>query len=107
MAKKIANKEPNEYEQCCKEQLYLNELLQITWCSYAKQKYGKANDLSIATYENVFDYSFNFASILIEKVVERIIRLCFDKFSNYQKLPVVYLNIYHRNIGLSRWYHFH
>ena len=40
------------------------------------------------------------------------IRTCFDYFSKYQKLPVVYLNIYQRDIGLSKWYqqgyfHFH
>ena len=50
--KKVADKAPKEYEQSCKEQFYLNDILQITWCIYAKQKYGKATDLSIATYEN-------------------------------------------------------
>ena len=72
----------------------------------------KATDPSIATYENVFDYSLDLASILIEKGVERIIRLCSDKFTKYQKLPVVYLNNYQRDIGLIKWYlkgyfHFH
>ena len=35
---------------------------------------------------------------------ERMIRRCFDKFSKYQKLSVVYLNIYHRDIGLNKSY---
>ena len=66
--KKIANK---EYAENCKEQFYLDELLQITWCIYAKQKYGKATNLTFATYENIFDYSFDFNSMLIEKGPER------------------------------------
>ena len=69
-----------------------------------KQKNGKATDLSIVTYENVFDYSYDFESILIEKGLERKVRLCFNKLSKYRKLPVVYLNIYQRDIGVSKWY---
>ena len=42
--------------------------------------------------------------MMIEKGLERKIRLCFNKLSKCQKLPVVYLNIYHRDIGLSMWY---
>ena len=108
-AKEIANR---EYAESCKKQFYLDELLQITWCIYAKQKYGKATDLTFATYENIFDYSFDFNSMMIEKGLERKIRLCFNKLSKYQKLPVVYLNRYHRDIGLSKCYlegyfHFH
>ena len=108
----MANHTFKEYEQCCKEQFYLSELLQITWCIFAKQKYGKVTDLSIVTYENVFDYSYDFESILIEKGLERKIWLCFNKLSKYRKLPVVYLNIYQRDIGVSKWYlegyfHFH
>ena len=50
--------------------------------------------------------------MIIEKGVERMIRLCFDKLSKYQKLPVIYLKINHRDIGLSKWslqghFHFH
>ena len=50
--------------------------------------------------------------MMIEKGVERMIRLSFEKLSKFQKLPVIYLNIYHRDIGLSKWYlqgrfHFH
>ena len=67
MVEKRAVQEPQEYGQSCKKQFYLDEFLQITWCIYAKQKYGKASDLLIATYENAFDYSFNFASILLRK----------------------------------------
>ena len=53
---KIADNEPKESGQSCKEQFHLNDFfLQITWCFYVKQKYGKATDLSIATYESVFD----------------------------------------------------
>ena len=108
----MANHTFKEYEQSCKEQFYLSELLQITWCIFAKQKYGKATDLLIVTYENVFDYSYDFESILIEKGLENKIRLCFNKLSKYRKLPVVYLNIYQRDIGVSKWYlegyfHFH
>ena len=95
--KEIANR---EYAESCKEQFYLDELLQITWCIYAKQKYGEAIDLTFATYENIFDYSFDFNSMMIEKGLERKIRLCFNKISKYQKLPVVYLNIYHRVSGI-------
>ena len=51
-AKEIANRENAE---SCEEQFYLFELLQTTWCIYAKQKYGKATDLTFATYENIFD----------------------------------------------------
>ena len=60
-------------------------LIERTWCVYAKQKYGKATNLPIATYENIFEFSFDFTSILNEKGVERMIRLCFDKLSKYQK----------------------
>ena len=50
--------------------------------------------------------------MMIEKGLERKIRLCFNKLSKYQKLPVAYLNIYHRDIAPSKWYlesyfHFH
>ena len=102
--KEVENYIFKEYEQSCKEQFYLSELLQITWCIFAKQKPGKAADLSIVTFENVFDYSYDFESILIEKGVERKIRLCFNKLAKYRKLPVVYLNIYQRDIGVSKWY---
>ena len=86
--------------------------MQITWCIFAKQKYAKATDLSIVTYENVFNCSYDFESILIEKGVERKIRLCFNKLLKYRKLPVVYLNIYQRDIGVSKryvegYFHFH
>ena len=46
-------------------------------------------------------------------VLNRVLnRLCFNKFSKYRKLPVFYLNIYQRIIGVSKWYlegyfHFH
>ena len=108
----MANHTFKEYEQSCKEQFYLSELLQITWCIFAKQKYGKATDLSIVTIENVFDYSYDFESILIEKGVERKILLCFNKLSKYRELPVVYSNIYQRDLGVIKWYlegylHFH
>ena len=59
----IANK---EFCQNCVEKVYLNELLQITWCVYAKQKYGKAVDLKIASYAHIFDFSFDFDTMLIE-----------------------------------------
>ena len=91
-----------EYSQSYKQLFYLNELLQITWCAYTKQKNGRATDLTIATYGNRFNCSISFDSMMIEKGVERMIRICFDKFSKYQKLPVIYLNIYHRDIGLSK-----
>ena len=78
-----------EYAQSCKQLFYLNELLRITWCVYAKQKNGRATDLIIVTYENRYHYSFDFEFIMIERGVERMIRLCFDKNSKYQKLPVI------------------
>ena len=34
--KEVANHTFKEYEQSCKEQFYLSELLQITWCIFAK-----------------------------------------------------------------------
>ena len=110
--KEVANHTFKEYEQSCKEQFNLSELLQITWCIFATKKYGKATDLSIVVYENVFDYLYDFESFLIEKGVERRIRLRFNKLSKYRKLPVVYLNIYQRDIEVSKWYlegyfHFH
>ena len=49
----IADEATRKHEQSCKQQFYLNNLLQITWCIYAKEKYGKATDLLIATIENV------------------------------------------------------
>ena len=51
-----------------------------------------------------FNYSFDFDSMMIEKRVQGKFLLCFDKFSKYQKLLVVYLNIYHRDIELIKWY---
>ena len=54
--KKIADKATKEYEQSCKEQFHLNNLLQITWCIFAKEKFGKATDLLFATIENVFEH---------------------------------------------------
>ena len=85
--KEVANHTFKESEQSCKEQFYLSELLQITWCIFAKQKYEKATDLSIVTYENVFDYSYDYESYLIEKEVERKIRLCFKNFRNTENYP--------------------
>ena len=86
--KETANR---EYAESCKEQFYLDELLQITWCIYAKQKYGKATDLIYATYKNTNSIDFN--SMMIEKGLEQKIRLFLNKLSKYQKLPVVYLNV--------------
>ena len=37
------------------------------WCVYAKQKNGKANDLTIATYKSQFNYSLDFDPMMIEK----------------------------------------
>ena len=37
------------------------------WCVYAKQKNGKATDLTIATYKNRFNFSFDLDSMMIEK----------------------------------------
>ena len=67
-AKEIAKR---EFAGSCKEQFYLDELLHITWCIYAKQKYGKATDLTFATYENIFDNSSDFNSMMIEKELVR------------------------------------
>ena len=58
-----------EFAQSCKQLFHLNELLQITWCVYAKQKNSKATELTIATYENRFSYSIGFDSMMIEKGV--------------------------------------
>ena len=62
-----------KYAQNSKQLFYLNELLQITWCVDTKQKNGRATDVTIATYENRFNYSFDFGSMMIEKGVERMI----------------------------------
>ena len=95
-----------EYELILKEQFYLSELQQISWCISTKQKYGTVSDLNIADYENVFDYSFDFNSLWVDKDLERKIRLCFNKLSKYKKLPVVYLINYHRYLNESKWYLF-
>ena len=100
-AKEIAKK---EYELIFKEQFYLSELQQISWCISTKQKYGTVSDLNFADYENVFDYSFDFNSIWVDKDLERKICLCFNKLSKYKKLPVVYLFIDHRYLNESKWY---
>ena len=62
------------------------------------------SDLNIADYENVFDYSFDFNSIWVDKDLERKIRLCFNKLSNYIKLPEVYLIIYQLYLNDATWY---
>ena len=69
-----------------------------------KQKYGTVSDFNIADYENVFDYSFDFNSLWVDKDLERKIRLCFNKLSKYKKLPVASLIIYHRYLCESKWY---
>ena len=81
-AKDVSKK---EYELSFKEQFFLSEQQQITWCIPTKQKYGTMSDLDNADYENVFDYSFDFNSICADKDLERKIRLCFNKLSNYKK----------------------
>ena len=58
-AKEISKK---EYELIFKEQFYLSDLQQISWCISTKQQYGTVSDLNFADYENVFDYSFDFTS---------------------------------------------
>ena len=64
----IAKKED---AQNCKQLFYLNEILHITWCVYKKEKNGKATDVTIATYDNRFNYSFDSDSMMVEKGVER------------------------------------
>ena len=100
-AKEISKK---EYELIFKEQFYLSELQQISWCISTKKKYGTVSDLNIADCENVFDYSFDFNSLWVDKDLERKIRLCFNKLSKYEKFPVVFLIIYHRYLNESKWY---
>ena len=56
-----------EYELNFKEQFCLSQLQQISWCISTKQKYGTVSDLNIADYENVFDYSFDFNSLWVDK----------------------------------------
>ena len=68
------------------------------------------SDLNVVDYENVFDYSFDFNSIWVDKDLERKIRLRFNKLSKHKKLPVLYLIIYDRYLNESEWYlqgHFH
>ena len=79
-------------------------LQQISWCSSTKQKYGTVSDLNNIDYESVFDYSFDFNSLWVDKYLERKIRLCFNKLSKYKNFPVVYLIIYHRYLIESKWY---
>ena len=74
-----------QYELIFKEHFYLSELQQISWCISTKQKYGTVSDLNFADYENVFDYSFDFNSIWVDKDLERKIRRCFNKISKYKK----------------------
>ena len=49
----------------------MSELQKISWCISSKQKYGFVGDLNFADYENVFDYSFDFNSIWVDKDLER------------------------------------
>ena len=77
-AKEISKK---EYELIFKEQFYLSELQQISWCISTKQNHSILINLNIADYENVFDYSFDFNSIWVDKDLERKVRLCFNKLS--------------------------
>ena len=68
-----------EYELIFKEQFYLSELQQISWCISTKQKYGTVSDLNLADYENIFACSFDFTSKRFDKDLERKICLCFNK----------------------------
>ena len=49
-----------------------------------KTENGRATDVTFATYENRFNYSFNFDSMMIKKGVEQMIRICYDKLSKNQ-----------------------
>ena len=56
--------------------------------------------MTIATYENILIFSCSTSTLDWLKKVPKS-RLCFSKLSKYQKLPTVYLNIYHREISTS------
>ena len=57
-------------------------------------------DLNIADYENVFDDSFDFNSIWVDKDLEgKKNPSMFQQAIKYKKLPVVYLIIYHRYLN--------
>ena len=100
-AKEISKK---EYELIFKEQFYLSELQQISWCISTKQKVWYCERFEFCWLWNVFDYWFHFTSKRVDKDLERKIRLCFNKLSKYKKLPVVYLIIYHRYLNETKWY---
>ena len=44
------------------------------------------DNLFIANYENIFDYSLDFNSEWVDKDLERKIGRCFNKLSNYENL---------------------
>ena len=49
-AKEVSKK---DYKLFFKEQYYLSELQQISWCISTKQKYGTVSDLNFADYERI------------------------------------------------------
>ena len=74
-----------EYELFFKEQIYLSELQQTSWCISTKQKHATVRDLNFADYENVFDYSFDFNSKWVDEDLERKTRITFNKLSKTKK----------------------
>ena len=84
-----------------------NEHLQLTVSSTTEKNsfFKLCNECYVVFFrEGIFDYSFDFNSIWVDKDLERKIRLCFNKLSKYKKLPVVYLIIDHRYLSESKWY---
>ena len=53
---------------------------------FYKTKMWYCDNLFIANYENIFDYSFDFNSEWVDKDLERKIGRCFNKLSNYENL---------------------
>ena len=75
------------YQQC----FNLEELTQIE-CSISKKKHnnGRAYETKIGDKEHQFDHCFEFD----KNTKSRFVRISFDRFSKFNRLPVVYTTIY-------------
>ena len=74
------------YQQC----FCLEELTQIEWSIFKKQKNGRVYETHIEDKEHQFDYCFEFDT----NAKSRFVRLSFNRLSKLKKLPVVYITIY-------------
>ena len=73
------------YQQC----FYLEELTQIGWSISKKQNNGRTYETEIGDKEHQFDYRF--------------VRISFDRLSKFNRLPVVYTTIYHKENDKNKY----